>query len=113
MLFFLQIFQSHPGGLNDELGEVAVCSLNGFLHLLQNLIGKADGFGSGAGNGGQFKFSHSITMSYILWAVIYSNATRMRTKMQMHCRGGLYGRPSVFVGMRVAQSERIAFFPRI
>ena len=66
MVLLLQVFQRHPGGLNDKLGEVAVSSLNGFLNLLQDLIGKADGFRGGAGNGGQFKFSHSITMSYIL-----------------------------------------------
>ena len=44
LLVFPQILQGNPGGLNDKSGEGGSSAADCFLHLVNYIVGKPDGF---------------------------------------------------------------------
>ena len=44
LLVFPQILQGNPGGLNDKSGKTDIGASDSFFDLLNNVVGKANGF---------------------------------------------------------------------
>lgn len=43
-VLLFQVFQGYTGSLNDKLGKITVCTLNGGFYFLNDPVWKSDGF---------------------------------------------------------------------
>ena len=59
---FIQIPQSHADGLDDEGGEGAFLPHDGVLYLVDEVVGKSDGFVCCCGNPGDLKSAHNTPL---------------------------------------------------
>ena len=68
---FLQVFQRHAHRLDHEGGEGAVLSHDGVFHLLDHIVGKADGLIGSCRHTRYFKLAHNTPLTISLVKVYY------------------------------------------